>query len=238
MLDNGTAIVRHNTTTIVANTGTVNASTCEPVAMVSKSIGQNCFKDGCTTDQLTYHCPFPDNIQGAGDLATCIMTQDGSYPVDDLYPDMFNEVLQIAAGTFRQQDEASVSTNPLLQPVPMNPRAYRTRNNEDTHLVARGPGALTPVSPTIIQYNSTTIPSSIAATITQEIEIDGQPVKLMIGSVRFTLTCQDTASSELTCSDLATPEVISSFISLLVPDEIGPDVAAGLGVVSASCSPG
>lgn len=89
-----------NKTTIVADSGVVDASNCVPADLIQSALTDHCTTGGCTTDAQTFKCK-PHRVPGfvhATDTTSCTVTQDGEYTTGaaDL-THMFVDVVQAAA---------------------------------------------------------------------------------------------------------------------------------------------
>lgn len=221
----GASGIGPNSTTIVSNKGTIDTSVCIPSDMVNQALTEHCTKQGCTTDAKTFQCPHPSSDVPSTDKVTCSVVQDGNYPLDDqgFYPKMFTAALKQAAHAFTKPKENTVD-------VPILRRDGSGLYNFPLKRLA-GPPI---VSFHKVQFNSSIVPSSISAATSQEITINGQSTKVMVGSVRFTITCQDPAKP--TCGDiLGAAGAAASLLSLFEPAAIGTLISAALGIVSPLC---
>jgi len=206
----GRANTGPNTTLVVPNQGTIDTSTCDPADMVNSGLYDHCQANGgCTTDSRQYSCDQPANTVSGKETTTCTVTQDGWYNggAPYFYRNMFATTLQAAAKSFTQQVDHHI-------------------------LVSSGIGRRenwgSPNSP--VEFKTNVVPSSIAATTTQN--IGGTTVT--VGWVRYTLSCQ--APGQPTCSSiLGAAGVVSGFLGMLAPEVIGPLFAAALGAVTPSC---
>jgi len=202
-----------NSTVIIPNNETVDTSTCVPSDMVNSALTQNCESVGrCTTDSSSFQCSQPSTITGS-ETITCTVTQDGWYSPNappDFYRDMFAAALSSAAKGLTTQQVNNVA---ILPPRPLPGSPHLTRD--------------------VTTFNTSIVPTSIAATTSQV--IDDQNTTVTIGMVRYSIDCPQPADPA--CSDLlALAGVAGTLLGLFDPAEIGIAISAAVGAVSTVCN--